>query len=229
MAYIYLLLAAIFWGGNYVVSRVMVFHLPPGLLAEARWGIAALLLLIMYGKQVAHNKQLLKKSWLRTAFLALFGPVLFPTTLYIGLQYTTALNAAILLSSSPTLVLLINAVIFRDRINLHNIVGVCLSWFGVIYLLTHGHIDRLFDLSIGVGEMWAFLSALSWAIYCSSLRIRDKNIPGTTFLTVSAVFGAIMLAPYAIYEVDLPSLYRTHFFSILRSTFKRNRGLVVNS
>ncbi|WP_423062647.1 peptide-methionine (S)-S-oxide reductase [Candidiatus Paracoxiella cheracis] len=30
-------------------------------------------------------------------------------------------------------------------------------------------------------------------------------------------------------QIDLPSLYRTHFFSILRSTFKRNRGLVVNS
>lgn len=49
-----------------------------------------------------------EKSFGTIVFLALCGQVLFPLTLYIGLQYTTSLNAAIYMSTTPALVLLIN-------------------------------------------------------------------------------------------------------------------------
>lgn len=39
VAYLMLILAAAFWGGNYVVGRVLVFEVPPGFIAEARWVI----------------------------------------------------------------------------------------------------------------------------------------------------------------------------------------------
>ncbi|EBW6663891.1 EamA/RhaT family transporter, partial [Salmonella enterica subsp. enterica serovar Reading] len=79
-------------------------------------------------------------------FLALFGQVLFPLTLYIGLQYTSSLNAAIYLSTTPALVLLLNKTIFKEKITAQNIAGVIISSFGVVWLVMQGnlwHLDTL--------------------------------------------------------------------------------------
>ncbi|OGT32008.1 MAG: hypothetical protein A3E87_10680 [Gammaproteobacteria bacterium RIFCSPHIGHO2_12_FULL_35_23] len=195
MAQFYLILAAIFWGGNYVVSSVLVFHIPPILLAEIRWLIASIILIMLYHKVVIAEWQAIRVTWPQLTFFAIFGPVLFPLFLYIGLQYTSALNAAILLSSSPALVLIINAILFKDKITKGNIWGVVLSTMGVMYLLLHGHIFDLTTFHIGYGEFFAFLSAVSWAIYCACLRFKAKTYSPQSFITVSSIIGAIILLP----------------------------------
>lgn len=55
--------------------------------------------------------------------LTLCGQVSFPLTLYIGLQTTSALNAAIYMSATPSMVLLINRLIFRDPVSARNWLG----------------------------------------------------------------------------------------------------------
>lgn len=44
MPYLLLTLAALFWGGNYVVGHVLVQGVDPILMTEARWALTALLL-----------------------------------------------------------------------------------------------------------------------------------------------------------------------------------------
>lgn len=68
------------------------------------------------------------------ALFAFLGQVSFPLSLYIGLQYTSSLNAAIYISSNSCLVLAINCCFFRDRISVRNIIGVLASTAGVLYL-----------------------------------------------------------------------------------------------
>ncbi|MES2407624.1 MAG: DMT family transporter [Pseudomonadota bacterium] len=202
MAYLMLILASAFWGGNYVVSKVMVLHLLPGVLAEARWLLASLLLVVIYHRNLIAEFKFFRESFWRTLFLALFGPVLFPTCLYIGLQYTTAVNAAMFLSASPALVLLINAVVFKDTITRANILGVLCSTFGVLYLLAHGNVSQITRIPIGKGDLWALASAGSWAVYCSFLRVKDKRMSSGGFMTISAVLGALMLIPLALVETN---------------------------
>ncbi len=203
MAYIMLVLAAAFWGGNYVVGRVMVFHLPPGILAEARWLVASLPLLAIYRRNVIAELPILRESLGRTLLLVLFGPVLFPTCLYVGLQYTTAVDAAMLLSATPALVLVINRVMFRDTITPWNIGGVAFSTLGVLYLLTHGDLRTILTVPVGRGDLWALASAGSWAIYCACLRLKDRRMSSGSFITYSALFGAVMLLPFALPDAHL--------------------------
>lgn len=63
-----------------------------------------------------------KKSFGTIAFLALYGQVLFLLTSYIGLQYTSSLNTAIYMTTTPTIVLLINTLFFKEQISTRNIV-----------------------------------------------------------------------------------------------------------
>ncbi|MCD1124606.1 DMT family transporter [Jinshanibacter sp. LJY008] len=199
MAYLILTLAAIFWGGNYVVGHFLVESADPIILSEARWAITAILLMSLYWHQIKVNRIKIKHSFWVILFLAIFGQVLFPLTLYIGLQYTSSLNAAIYMSATPCMVLLINKLIFKDNITRNNVIGVLLSLMGVIYLILEGKVTNIeaFQAMNG-GDLWTMGSALSWAFYCSFLRLKDKTIPGNAFVAVSSSIGAVILIPVII-------------------------------
>lgn len=135
MPYLLLTLAALFWGGNYVVGHVLVQGVDPILMTEARWALTALLLGLLYRRQIAGSRHLLRENAPAVLVLTLCGQVSFPLTLYIGLQTTSALNAAIYMSATPSMVLLINRLIFRDPVSARNWLGVVFSTLGVMILL----------------------------------------------------------------------------------------------
>ncbi|WP_085246707.1 DMT family transporter [Gilliamella mensalis] len=199
MPYLLLTLAACFWGGNYVIGRVLVTQADPMVISEGRWIITALLLLCLYHQQLRNDLPKIKKSIWSICLLAIFGQILFPLTLYIGLQYTSSLNASIYLSATPCMVLVMNKLLFNDTISKNNILGVLFSTIGVIYLILQGNLTNLTELSnINKGDLWAMASALSWACYSAFLRLKDKSISGNTFVTISAVLGSAMLLPIAL-------------------------------
>ena len=202
MPYLLLTLAACFWGGNYVVGHLLVSQVDPILLSSARWILTAILLVALYHRQIGEQWAAMRRSFHIITFLALFGQVFFPLTLYIGLQYTSSLNAAIYLSTTPALVLLINKMVFREKISAQNIIGVIISSLGVIWLVMQGdllHLDTLKNLNRG--DMWTMGSAASWAVYCAFLRIKPQEVRGNAFVAVSATIGAGVLVPILIFSM----------------------------
>ncbi|HEY3986233.1 DMT family transporter [Cedecea sp.] len=196
MPYLLLSLAALFWGGNYVVGHILVAQADPIVLSEARWLLTAVLLMGLYASQVKKQWPEMLKAKGTVFFLALCGQVLFPVTLYIGLQYTSSLNAAIYLSTTPALVLLINKLVFKEVISRRNIAGVLLSSLGVMYLVMQGDLLHLETLkNLNKGDAWTMGSAASWALYCAFLRTKPKTIGGNAFVAVSAGIGALALIP----------------------------------
>jgi drug/metabolite transporter (DMT)-like permease len=214
VAYLMLILAAAFWGGNYVVGRVLVSHVAPGFIAESRWVIASLFLITVYYRNVKNEFRFLYESFWRTAFLALLGPVLFPTFLYIGEQYTSAVNASMFLAASPAIVLLINALIFRERITLFNVLGVLASTVGVIFVLSQGHVSKILGIHQGKGDLWALGSAIAWGIYCSFLRTKDKRMSIGGFTTITAILGSLMQVPFAVLNVNSNTMHLQSYLSL---------------
>jgi drug/metabolite transporter (DMT)-like permease len=56
MPYLLLTLAALFWGGNYVVGHILVQGADPILMTEARWALTALLLVLLYHRQIRESR-----------------------------------------------------------------------------------------------------------------------------------------------------------------------------
>lgn len=200
MPYLLLTLAALFWGGNYVVGHVLVQGVDPILMTEARWALTALLLGLLYRRQIAGSRHLLRANAPAVVVLTLCGQVSFLLTLYIGLQTTSALNAAIYMSATPSMVLLINRLFFRDPVSGRNWLGVAFSTLGVMILLFQGNPLHAASLhTFAIGDLWAMGSALSWALYCSLLRLKDRRIPANGFVAVSSLLGALILVPIVIF------------------------------
>ncbi|VDZ70783.1 membrane protein (plasmid) [Klebsiella aerogenes] len=191
-----------FLGGNYVVGHLLVRLIDPVLLSSARWILTAILLVALYHRQINNQWVAMRRGFHIIIMLALFGQVLFPLTLYIGLQYTSSLNAAIYLSTTPTLVLMINKMIFKEKISTKNVTGVIISSFGVVWLILQGdlwHFNTLKQLNRG--DLWTMGSAASWAVYCAFLRLKPRDLGGNAFVAISATIGAVVLAPVLFFSI----------------------------
>lgn len=82
MPYLLLTLAALFWGGNYVVGHVLVQGVDPILMTEARWALTALLLGLLYRRQIAGSRHLLRANAPAVVVLTLCGGQLPAHALY---------------------------------------------------------------------------------------------------------------------------------------------------
>lgn len=200
MAYLLLALAAVFWGGNYVAGHLLVGYIDPYLLSLLRWGLTSILMFTLYRKVICKEWHLLTEHLAINTLFSFLGQVSFPLTLYIGLQYTSSLNAAIYISATPCVVLIINFLFFREHISIRNITGAVVSTIGVIYLAYSDTNGESSFSSFGIGDILTIISALSWALYCALLRLKDKRVSHTSFVSFCSLIGTIILIPmYLVY------------------------------
>lgn len=195
MAYLLLALAAIFWGGNYVVGHILVQYVDPYALSLIRWGGTSLLMMALYWKSTMPDFKVLRNELRMNFLLSLLGQVMFPLSLYIGLQYTNSLNAAMYISSTPCIVLIINHFFFRESISARNIVGVIASTAGVLYLAFSNSTGINSISHFGLGDILTIISALSWAFYCALLRLKNKQVKNTSFVAFNSIIGTLILVP----------------------------------
>nr|WP_246743257.1 DMT family transporter [Dickeya oryzae] len=214
VAYVLLALAAIFWGGNYVVGHILVQFVDPYGLSLIRWAGTTLLMLSLYWKRFTLDMAILRSNIGLNTLLSFLGQVSFPLSLYIGLQYTSSLNAAIYISSTPCLVLLINHFIFRERISVRNVIGVIASTVGVLYLAFSSAGEQGHVQTFGWGDILTILSALSWAFYCAFLRLKNTEVKNTSFVAFSSLIGTVILIPVFILHVMLAQDYRGIIYTL---------------
>ena len=102
--YALLVLAALFWGGNWVAGRGLRGDVPPVALAFWRWVVAAIAFLPFTLGGVIRSRHVIRQEWLRLVVYALIGVTAFNAMVYIGLARTPAINGALLNSAAPIFV-----------------------------------------------------------------------------------------------------------------------------
>ena len=191
--YIFLVLAVLFWSGNFITGRYISTSIEPMQLSFYRWFFVLVLLLpyifINYKDLILGFK---KDSLLLVVFGA-FGIAGFNTFLYYGLQTTSATNALLINSSTPIFIILISSIIFRIAITKIQILGVLLSTLGVLYLILKGNINHILELNFTPGDLWILLAAFDWAIYSVLLKFKPKNLSSFSFLTITSFIGVMIL------------------------------------
>ena len=191
--YIFLVLAVLFWSGNFITGRYISTSIEPMQLSFYRWFFVLVLLLpyifINYKDLILGFK---KDSLLLVVFGA-FGIAGFNTFLYYGLQTTSATNALLINSSTPIFIILISSIIFRIAITKIQILGVLLSTLGVLYLILKGNINHILELNFTPGDLWILLAAFDWAIYSVLLKFKPKDLSSFSFLTITSFIGVMIL------------------------------------
>lgn len=197
-------LATLIWSGNFVIARGVNQQIPPVSLAFYRWSLATLLIAPLAIKKFKEEKDIVLKNWKYIFWVALTGITLFNTFVYVAGHYTSAINMALIGTTSSPIFATIMAVIFlKERLNTFRIIGILLCVAGIVLLLSKGSWENLASFRFSVGDLWVLAGALSFAIYNILVRKKPTGISAINFLLVIFLLGTILLFPAYLTELNI--------------------------
>ena len=127
--------------------------------------------------------------------IAISGAVIAPTLYFIGLEQTTASNAAILSNTEIVFTVLIAVLFFKERIKPIGYVGVLLVLFAVIIITTNQNLEALDSLmKINYGDLLIVTSTLFWGIDNNISKIVSHKINNTAkVVQLKSFIGGLLL------------------------------------
>nr|WP_294906433.1 DMT family transporter [uncultured Lacibacter sp.] len=193
--------ATIIWSGNFIVARAVIHDIPPVTLAFFRWLTACILLLPVAWRHIGPSWQIIKEHKSYFFWTGLTGISLFNTLVYVAGHSSTAINLALIgTTSSPIIAVILAHYFLKEHIQWIRIAGIALCISGILFLLSKGSIQNLLHLEFSRGDGWVLLGATSFAIYNILARKKPTNISAVGFLFFVFVIGTALLLPAYLVE-----------------------------
>ena len=200
MIYLKLLLTTVFWGGAFIAGRFVSQNVGPFSIAFLRFAIASAFLLLLTWKIEGRLVPLKMSQLLPVVLLGLTGVFAYNAMFFKGLQTIEASRAALIIATCPIFITIASAIFFREKINLSKVLGIIISVFGAIIVISRGHPLKMFDRNLGVGELYIFCCVLSWVAYSLIGKTVMKALSPLVAVSYSAVIGTVALSVPALFE-----------------------------
>ena len=142
----------------------------------------------------------IKARWKTLVALAIFGVVGYNAFQYWSLQYSPAINIALVASAIPVVILPMSVLVLGVRPGWRAWLGVAISLSGVLLVIARGDAQRFASLSISQGDGIMFIAVLSWGVYTMILRKFPLKMPTLVSLTVQITLGTLILLPGYLLE-----------------------------
>lgn len=193
--YAMLVLVVLFWAGNSIAGRAVHQDIPPFTLALVRWTGALILLAPFAWRHLRRDWPMARRHWRAIVLLGVLGVASFNALLYSGLAHTTATNSLLIQAGTPALVLLLGLMVFRERPEPAQVLGVSIAAFGVAVIVLRGDMSVLSSLRFGYGDMLIVCAVVIWALYTTLLRLRPAIHPLSLLALTFAIGALAMIAP----------------------------------
>ena len=195
-------LAVIIWSGNFIIARGVIKQIPPVSLAFYRWLSASIIIFPFASKQFRPEWKIVTRSWHHLLWASLTGITLFNTFVYIGAHYTSAINLALIgTTTAPVIAIVLAKIFLREKVGWLKMAGMLLCISGVIFLLSRGNLQNLVSLNFTEGDGWILLAAFCFAVYNTLVRKKPSGISPVNYLFVIFSFGTLLLLPFYCWEM----------------------------
>lgn len=186
--------ANIIYGLNYSIAKdVMPEFIQPFGFIFCR--VSGALLLFWMFAQFAEKEKVSERDLALMAVCGAFGVASNQLMFFYGLNLTSPINAAIILTCNPILVLLISAVVIRERITSRKIIGIGLGLTGAVGLILFKGLSALSSDGF-IGDLFVFLNATSYAIYLVLVKPLMQKYKPMTVIKWVFLFGFIYVLPF---------------------------------
>src|SRR5947209_13338091 len=180
-------------------SKLALGDFPPFFLAAVRCTVASGLLVLLLARAGADATRGLGAHALRALLVlgvaGIWGSTQFS---YVAIYYTTAGNAVILQAATPVMVALGARFYLGERLEPLQWLGVTVSVFGVLLVVTSGRLAALRLEELRVGDFIVLASLVGWSTY----TVYGKHVLGTlspALATTGAyVCGTLLILPTAL-------------------------------
>lgn len=186
--------ANIIYGLNYSIAKdVMPEFIQPFGFIFCR--VSGALLLFWMFAQFAEKEKVSERDLALMAVCGAFGVASNQLMFFYGLNLTSPINAAIILTCNPILVLLISALVIKDRITSRKIIGIGLGLTGAVGLILFKGVSAL-SYDGFIGDLFVFLNATSYAIYLVLVKPLMQKYKPMTVIKWVFLFGFIYVLPF---------------------------------
>jgi drug/metabolite transporter (DMT)-like permease len=197
-AHLALFAVSLIYGINYVLAKeVMPTYVEPYGFIVIRMVGAGILFWIM-GLLV--KEKIDKKDFPRIIAAAAFGVAINQMMFFKGLNYTTSINASLIMVSNPIIVLVIASIILKDRITTRKIIGIILGSSGAVALIAYGKEISLTGENIPLGNLLVLVNATAYAIYLVIVKPLIVKYHPFTIIKWVFFFGFFMVTPFGYQE-----------------------------
>lgn len=216
-AYLFLTFAVLFWSGNAVIARLLHNDISAIALSTGRWWLATLILLPFVWKQLLQDSSTLLRHWRYILLMGLLGISLFNTLLYQSAHTTTSTNIALIQTTMPAMIIVLSALLFREKSGILAMAGVILSISGAVLVVTQGQWIIFTEMNFVHGDLLMLIANLVYAFYSVLLRKRPDIHP-SSFLGATFISGSLLLIPLFIWDMTiqpLPQINSTLIYSLV--------------
>ncbi|QIE60048.1 EamA family transporter [Rasiella rasia] len=150
-----------------------------------------------------------RKDWLRIIGCAAFGMVINMNMFFKGLELSTPINSSVIITISPVLLLILSAIILKERITWLKAMGVCLGLAGALVLILFGAKTQPNASNIPLGNLLFIVNAVSYVFYLilvKPLVAKYNSITLMKYLFLIAVFINLPIGYLQFAEVSWFSL-----------------------
>ena len=205
LAHTALFIVNLIYALNYTIAKdVMPNYIEPSGFILLRVLCGVFLFLIFYVFFIRERVE--KKDYFSFALCGLFGVAINQLFFFEGLNLTTPINAAIIMTTNPILVIIISAFLIGEKITLQKIIGI---FFGIVgagtLILNSGSIS--FDNDFFIGNILVFINATSYAIYLVLVKGLMKKYQPLTVMFFVFLFGLIFVLPFGYQQLTSVNIY----------------------
>jgi drug/metabolite transporter (DMT)-like permease len=204
VAYLLLVIMAAMFGGTWVAGRWAVEELPVFVVAELRFGMAAVLL---GAWAVAARRRLspIRRADLPLiAGLGLTGVAGYNWLFLTGLTLAPATDGSILVPGTiPILTMILAVVLLAERIGRRAVLGMAVAIGGLLVVIGFGRHTGSTRLS---GDLLFLGSAGFWASYNILVRVAGRRFDAISATLYAMVAGALFLLPLALLQGSLAEM-----------------------
>lgn len=157
-----------------------------------------------------------KKDFWLILICAFFGVAQNQLLFFKGLSLTSPINASVIMTTSPVVVMLTAYLMGREKLTAFKIVGVAIAGFGAYLLLTKDGVS----LSEGnfLGDLLILFNGASYAIYLVLVKPLMLKYKPITVIKWMFLFGGVMVFPFGLeqlLEVEWQTLPLSAWLSIV--------------
>ncbi|WP_291098386.1 MULTISPECIES: DMT family transporter [unclassified Flavobacterium] len=171
------------------------------------------------------NEKIKREDFPRIIAAAFFGVALNMLTFFKGLSLTSPISASVIMVTTPIIVLVLSAIIIKERMQKRKVFGIILGLIGTAFLILYGKsVGSATNASLG--NFLVFVNAVSYGFYLIIVKKLMDKYNAFTFVKWIYLFGFLMVLPFGWSQFDavvwtlVPTdIYWKIGFVVLFSTF----------
>ncbi|HEY5687919.1 MAG TPA: DMT family transporter [Yeosuana sp.] len=221
-AHLALLGANLIYGANFMIAKgIMPNKIGPSALVVFRLIGAGLLFWII--KRFV-KESIDKKDYPMIILCAILGAAVNMLLFFHGLSLTSPIDASIISTSIPVMVLIFSAFILKEKITSYKLLGIAIGGLGAFLLVWYG--NKTEGTSSLLGNVLVFINTCSYALYLVLIKPLMMKYNPITIISWVFLLGFIFVLPFGIkdvirtnYEAFTLQTYLSIGFVVIGTTF----------